>query len=124
MLASNVTLSDLETALHKINEQRFEGNVEFNRLGWKGRRIRFTLRVKDSSGPGHRIGRHSARRMVSACWHVHGHFFEELFKVAPDAVVYSGGNGQTITKDGGNWVDWNAGSILSPVPASCLCECQ
>jgi hypothetical protein len=120
MMAHNVTAAQLHKALIAVNV-RYEGNVTFNNLMPVGRRVRFTLKVKDSHGPGHRIG-HSGKRMVSACWHVHGHFFEEVFKVEPKARIQSAGRGD-ITKDGGNWEDWDIGSRAQPLGFSDACEC-
>jgi hypothetical protein len=120
MIAKNVDRYEMERALEKVNA-RFSGNVYWNRFEHKKNGIQFTLRVKDSKGPGHAIGYHHARRLTFACWHVHGYFFEALFEVNPNVVVYS--RGKKITKDGGNWEDWNAGSEIYPLYMSNKCEC-
>ena len=56
-----------------------------------------------------------------------GHFFEEVFKIAPEAEILSGSQHyirkMAITKDSGNWEDWNAGSMMYPAYMSELCEC-
>jgi len=63
--------------------------------------------------------------MVSACWHVHGTFFEKLLIVKPTARILSTMAGKVleITKDSGNWQDLNIGSDRNPVYASEACEC-
>jgi len=131
MIAKNCTIGNLEQALAVINADKYEGNVAFERLDQSGNRIIFLLRVKDSKGPGHRLGflhpwsNHKQRRLAKACWHVHGHFFDALFEIAPDAIVVSRWHGEKImTKDHGNWQDSNAGSQMFPVMFSELCECE
>jgi hypothetical protein len=63
--------------------------------------------------------------MISACWHVHGDFFDALFKIQPNAVVQvsAGGETRNITIDGGNWQDMNIGSEVYPLMMSTLCGC-
>lgn len=124
MIAKNCSTKDMERALSGVNK-KYKGNVEFNRFEPHGKHIAFTLRVKSSKGPGHRVGFYNSRRLVSACWHVHGHFFEELFKVNPEAVVISRWveNGK-ITRYGGNWQDRNIGSMMRPLMLSEACDCE
>jgi len=120
MKYKNCTSGDLESALHKVNE-KYDGNIRFKTLEANS----FTLTVKSSRGPGARRGV-AGRRIAAACWHVHGDFFDALFEVAPEAVVISGylpKGRHRITIDGGNWQDWQAGSLYHPAYASELCEC-
>lgn len=124
MLARNVTPNDLSAALNAVNRV-FDGNVGFNRCPDRvGRGYRFTLRVADSKGPGHRRT-HTGRRHPSACWHVHGLFFEALFAINPNAIIVSRWveNGR-ITKDNGNWQDHNIGSVYRPLQFSSACDCR
>lgn len=118
-MITNATRQELETALTEVNK-RFNDNVSFERLTPEGRRMRFTLRVKDSKGAGHRLG-FTGRRMSKACWHVHGHFFDALLRVNPD--VYIKPAGLTIDRNGGNWQDRNIGSQMHPLYFSEACEC-
>ena len=127
-MKTNATLEELEKAMALVNK-RYAGNICFNRGPEKqGKNFLFTLKVKDSNGPGHSIGYahfltgHNPRRLTSACWHVHGYFFEALFKVNPKAIVWSRKN--KITSDYGNWEDWNAGSQMYPQYMSEKCECN
>ena len=125
MIAKNCTLLDLDRTLSQVNS-KFDDNIKFKRLEMKGKNILFTLTVKDSRAPGSRTSAsafHSNRRVSAACWHVHGYFFEELFKVNPDAIVISGGK-KSITKDSGNWKDWQIGSQIYPIMYSEACDCN
>lgn len=119
----NCTIEDLNAALKKVNE-KYENNILFNRLDGNGKN--FTLRVNSSSGPG--AGRSVAgRKLTSACWHVHGDFFDALFEINPEAVIISGylpKDRNKINADGGNWQDIERGSLLYPCYASELCECE
>ena len=134
MIAKNVTVKDLKAALVAVNK-KYKGNVTFNRFPEKsGRGFRFTLRVKDSKKPGHRLGFPSyktekQRRMTSACWHVHGDFFDALLDINPEAIIKTGlGNKNQIYSTGGevsgNWEDYNIGSQYKPLFASEACECN
>lgn len=86
----------------------------------KGTRYAVTLKVKDSHGKGAKIG-YSGRHTVNACWHVHGDFFDALLDLNPEIVIKT--LNRTIDKKGGNWHDWNIGSIMYPRFYSEACEC-
>jgi hypothetical protein len=121
-MKTNTTLETLEKALVNVNK-RYKGNVIFKRYPEKkGRQYHFTLKVKNSREPGARIG-FEGHHIRSACWHVHGNFFEEVFKLDPGATIISGGS-LIITKDAGNWQDRNIGSIMKPLYYSDACECE
>lgn len=120
-MKTNATHDELNSAMALLNEQ-YNDNVMFNRFDQQGSRYNFTLRVKDSSGKGARRGFHNNRKMVSACWHTHGHFFECLFKTNPEVWVKSSFTGK-ITKDHGNWQDKQVGSGSNPFYLSEMCEC-
>lgn len=118
--------SELETAL-KIVNARYGGNITWNRVPEPtGKRFRFTLRCVSSKGPGHRrsigIGYEKRRRLVSACWHVHGHFFDALFQVNPNAATKSAG--YWVQGPTNNWIDWNIGSPMYPMMFSEACDCN
>ena len=120
MIAKNCTIDDLQKALVEVN-RRFDGNIDFREIEQQGRAIRFTLRVKDCKAPGH--GRSCrGRRLVTACWHAHGHFFDAVHRINPKAIIVT--MYAKITAQGGNWVDWNAGSIMFPHQASQACDCN
>lgn len=133
MIARNATIENLQQALTAVNS-KYAGNVTFNRIEQKTRNaVQFTLRVVSSHGKGARLSQSvnrngNRKHMTAACWHVHGHFFEELLAVAPRAVITTGydpttGRKLRITADGGNWQDRNIGSQAYPLMYSDACEC-
>lgn len=122
-MRTTASFSTLFQALKKINKE-YDNNITFNRepeYVYYNRDLNFTLRVKESSGPGARRG-YTGRKMINACWHVHGDFFDAVFEIEPDAVIWS--RGQKITKEYGNWEDDNIGSIMNPLSFSEACECE
>ena len=131
MIAKNCTKGDLQAALVAVNsDHRYTGNIRFKTMETKGRRISFTLTVVSSTigtgkakvtAPGVSVSP-NGKRIAAACWHVHGDFFDALFRVCPGAEVSS--LGKVITKDGGNWQDWNKGSMMNPKMASSCCLCK
>jgi hypothetical protein len=138
MIARNITETAMETALAVINRDRFEGNIVFKRFEKKGKGFLFTLTVKETAlgkgkdriaAPGVRHSWHSDRKIAAACWHVHGYFFEELFKVEPDARIFSSfykrdsGDGWIDARHG-NWIDGNIGSMMQPCKMSEACFCK
>src|SRR5689334_2909273 len=133
MIAKNCTIADLYKALELTNE-KFNGNVTFNREPeFIGKNIRFTLRVISSKDAGHRrgfsFGERPAKRLTSACWHVHGKFFDALIlNVNSNAVIVS--RSDKMQKNeyhnyvDGNWEDTNIGSIYNPLYFSEACDCE
>lgn len=125
MKAKNCTTEDLRNALDK-NNAKYGNNIKFKRLDITGKQVTFTLTVVSSKGPG---ARHSTwknakgnyTRIAAACWHVHGDFFDALFKIAPDAEIKTGN--KSITRHCGNWEDWNIGSAYQPMYYSEACFC-
>jgi hypothetical protein len=129
MKFKNVTVEDMNQALKAINE-RFDGNIAFNRFDVGTKTINATLRVISSkSGSKGRklnqswlISKKGFKSGSSACWHVHGYFFESLLKIAPNAEITT--QYGRIDKSGGNWVDHQKGSLMEPIMYSELCECN
>ena len=118
----NVTSADLVKALRVVNE-KYEDNITWNNYEQLSeKRFRITLRVENSHGKGARKGTLSGRALIYACWHVHGDFFDALLSMNPEAIIKSAG--RTITKDGGNWEDWNIGSLCEPLYYSLACDCE
>ena len=133
MRATHCTESDLYAALETINRERYGGNIEIKELRPDGAGIRFRLFARGFDKPGYRRGFarydyrtgalvHEGRRMRNACWHAHGHFFDALLAIAPDARVRAGD--LTITATGGNWTDRNIGSQMYPLYFSEACDCD
>lgn len=104
--ASNLTLI---TALNNVNKEQGY-NIQFDRFEKQGKYYHFTLKTA-SKIPGARTS-HSGRNLPKASWRAHGYLFDEIFKIEPEAVIYSAGN--KITKQQGNWIDINIGSRVSP----------
>lgn len=122
MKITNVTETDLENALSEVNK-RFDNNIIWNRFEQNGRGFNITLKCKSSKEAGHRLG-HSGRRMISACWHAHGTFFDCLW-ANPDSMNAIIRSGPLVMKSpGDNWQDRNIGSIMQPLYFSEACECN
>lgn len=121
MLVRNVEYLDLHAALDAVNE-KYKGNVQFNRIDRKstsrggGYTYAITLRVKSSKGPGARRS-WGGRRLVSACWHVHGMFIDAL----PEHATIITAHG--TVHPGDRWIDKNVGSQYKPAFMSELCDC-
>ena len=116
MIITGATQTQLEDALEEAN-RRFDWNLRWNRFeALSATRFHVTLRVEDSRRPGHRWGR-SGRRLVAACWHAHGRFFDALPK---GAVIRASGR---VIRPGDPWEDRNIGSIIFPMYYSEACEC-
>jgi hypothetical protein len=82
------TDEQLESALRSVNAV-YGDNVEFRdwTRPYANAKVRqFTLRVKDSSGPGARLSAHG-RKTINASWEVHRDFMWALFDVNPNGVI-------------------------------------
>lgn len=111
-MKTNATIQELEQTLKNTNEKHGY-QLSFERLEQSTRnKVTFTLK-SPSKVKGARIS-WSGRNLAKASWHAHGHFFEELFLVNPNAVVVSRGSSK-ITSDSGNWEDIQIGSMMNPV---------
>lgn len=127
MVARNIAQEHLEKALAIVNE-KYQGNISFRHLDREGKGFRFALRVKSTKGRGTRYGQSGLmgygikKRIASACWHVHGDFFDALFGINQDATIKS--RNTLITAYQNNWQDFNIGSIMCPVYASQACVCN
>lgn len=122
-MISNATKEELQQSLELVN-RIYEGNIIFKNISPVGRRLRFTLTVKDSHKKGGRLSQsqfHPGRHICAACWHVHGNFFDALFSIRENIYIYS--QGRKITAMAGNWHDKNIGSMMYPVNFSEACEC-
>jgi hypothetical protein len=125
-MKTNATIEQLNQALIEVNK-RFENNIKFKDIEQQGKKVKFTLTVISSFGPGHRLGfsltsKGNQRKLAAACWHVHGYFFEELFKINPNTIVKT--SNKTVDINQGNWEDWNIGSLYRPLYFSEACECN
>lgn len=113
----NAKHEDIQKALDTANKE-FDNNLEFNNFQrLSDSRHRVTLRVKSSRGKGARLGHDQRRHLISACWHAHGTFFDNL----PEGTrIQTRGN---TTYAGDRWEDFDIGSIVAPYYMSEACEC-
>lgn len=143
MKIKNVSYNELVAAIDAVNAL-FENNIVFKKIEpasrktdkserdrWNAERGTWTvtLTVKDSRKPGGRISP-SGRRVSAACWHVYGEFVDAL----PEHAQYKGRSvvgrdqwGREKFTDewkspGAEWVDWNIGSLYSPLYYSEACD--
>jgi len=127
MKASYTSKEDLVKALEEVNKM-YDGNICFlDESNLDKKPLSFRLWTKSYDGKGFKVNTRSyklgwtknAKRHPAACWHVHGHFFEELFEINPNAVIYS--NGSKITAESGNWIEQHAG-VAIVTHSTCLCH--
>lgn len=124
MIIKNATREQVDKALATV-AALYGDNIIYNRCdpaNQRGDRWIVTLRCKSSKEPGHRLAAYSPwaksqRRLVSACWHVHGEFMDAL--PASASITTS----RTTKFVGDDWEDFNIGSIVYPTYASEACEC-
>lgn len=95
--ASNITLI---ASLNNVNKEHGY-QLSFDRFDKTGRYYNFTLKTP-SKVSGARTSA-SGRNLAKASWYAHGYLFDEIFKIEPEAIIWS--NGKKITKNEGNWVD-------------------
>lgn len=126
MIVANVTLAELESARARVSKQ-YGDNIIWNRapeaLNKRGDRWRLTIRCRSSKGLGHGVSRSALpfggrpRRLPTACWHVHGNFFDAL---PACATILARGHAM---RPQDSWKDYNVGSIVNPIFASESCDC-
>jgi hypothetical protein len=129
-MKTTATMRELVVALSAVNAE-YQGNVTF-KSGPScngGKWTHFTLRVKSSSGPGHRVTVGSpSRKMIAACWHLHYDFMEHLFNINPDAVLVSAVaryEGRADFEDRAVETAYtNIGSMARPVYLGDACACS
>jgi hypothetical protein len=97
------------TAINTVNEY-FGYHIELNRDDQTGKWYNFTLKSK-SGIPGARISV-TGRNLPCASWHAHGYVFEAIFKIEPDAIIWSAGE---KIESGFERKDRNVGSIMYPM---------
>lgn len=136
MIVTGATKQELRKALKEINK-KFEDNIQF--VGDNGyyendgleqlgpTRISFRLETKCYKHNGGYRRTFQGHRHRSACWHVHGEFFDALLDLNSKAVVRTSGAKIYEDQHGygriGNWQDWNIGSELHPLFFSQACDC-
>lgn len=117
-MRTTVKKSQVLAAIDAVNEKYgYKLQIRNNDKQLSTNHYQFTLRSEKSGIPGSCYSA-TGRRQVSASWHAHGYFFDELFKINPEAIVWSKNNKITINQN--NWEDFNVGSFVPPVYASKL----
>ena len=125
MRIKNVTEAQMWSAL-SIANQKYNGNIMFNRFNRNPKCFDFTLRVRSSRGPGAKVTS-SGRHITAACWHAHKSFMSEIFNLAPDAIirschaVYNGKEGFEANFLATGLI--NIGSMMQPLTFCSACEC-
>jgi len=120
MIVRHATRQQLEKALSILN-RKYNNNIIWNNYEQKGKAFVITLRVRDSHGMGSRLG-FTGRHLVSACWHVHGEFYDILFALNHKTTIQT--SRMTMRSKTDNWQDWNIGSYVQPLMYSEACECN
>jgi hypothetical protein len=113
-------------ALENVNSY-YDGNIKFRKLEPKDSKdiamatsFLFTLGVNDCRGMGSMTNVQGNRRSSTACWHVHGDFFDFLNE---EAMIKSGQvKGWIRPGDEWNTVVKN-GPMFSQVHMEDLCDC-
>ena len=115
MRAKNITESQLRQALANVNnEQGYK--LIFNREPEKvGNFLHFTIRSERSKIPGSSIS-WSGRNSPSASWHSHGYLFDAMLAIAPEVIIKTAFS--SVDAQGGNWQDFQVGSMMNPSMAS------
>lgn len=122
MIAKHTNEEQLENALARVN-LRYENNITWKQQPkLEGSHYRFTLKAKESDKKGGRKSPTGRKIGNAACWHVHGDFFDSLFRTNQEAVVVA--QGRDITVSSGNWEDKNIGSMNEPFMYSDACDCE
>jgi len=129
MKTRNITTNQLQSALDKINLELYDGNITMDideRFTSKGLpRHKVKIGVKDSHKVGGSYNPYSERHIAAACWHVFGHFFDELGEVCDDDALvelmdYDYQRRIVHPKDH-DWLDLNVGSAFYPMYQSDKC---
>lgn len=86
MKIKGIVLSELETALSRINGE-YNGNLKLADDRNIPRGVQFVLRCHDSHKYGARLSSSGRRHTPSASWEAHRDFFREVYKINPEAVI-------------------------------------
>lgn len=108
-MKTNVTRETVLKAINNVNNERGY-QLSLNRDDYSGNWYNFTLKTP-SKVAGSMVSA-SGRNMPKASWHAHGYLFDEIIKLEPNAVIITYGT-MEISKDGGNWTDYNSGGVMA-----------
>lgn len=118
----NVSLEILEKALKYVNI-KYDDNVIWNSepslVSKRKQSYHTTLRVKSSSKIGARRSA-TGSKMISACWHVHGDFFDIMFMLGCNLITGGYDKVRRLYSEKDNWDDFK---ITHNMYMSEACEC-
>ena len=126
MIIRKTNSEELNKALKQVNK-KYDNNIVWNHFEQTGETtFTVTLKCISSKKAGHRLGYNfkkngERRNLISACWHVHGDFFDKLLNINESITIKA--RGKTINCNGGNWEDSNIGSMMNPLYYSEACNC-
>ena len=107
-MKTTAKVETVRTAVRNVNETHGY-QLELKRLDVSGKWVNFTLKSK-SGIPGARLSG-SGRNIPCASWHSHGYVMDEIFRLEPEATIYS--LGKRIDRFS-EWEDKNIGSNFRP----------
>lgn len=119
---NRLTIWDILYIINKKYDNNIIFNQEPNLISLKSKGYNFSLKVKNSSESGAsktRLGHKS----ISACWHVHGDFYDALFDSGAKRILTSYYVKNDMKSKEDNWNDYNTGSEWFPSYASGRCDC-
>lgn len=142
MLVKGLHPAAVRSIVAEVSRRYFAGNLTFNRSpeAYRGS-VRFTLRVADCKGPGHRRGmprQGTRKRMIAACYHAYGEVIRGLLdggatwvQSAPITLErYRSKGARPLKWTRGTWIDnardmaeVNIGSQMYPFYFADACDC-
>ena len=133
----NLTLAQITWTVEIVGDE-YGGNLKVNnpveRLTNRGPRVQWTLRTKNTAGPGaagsasHQSsgsGPNGLRRTVSACYHAHYDVFQALFKVGATRIKtkLADYRPETLAELAFQVGRRNSGAPIWPITMPECCEC-
>ena len=115
MKIKGLSIEQLETALSNVNK-KYSYNLRFVKgISKNGNFLNCRIRSEKSNIEGASKSV-NGRNSVSASWHAHCYFFDELYDMNPTTLIYTGG--LKMRSKAANWRDYNVGSKVNPCFAS------
>lgn len=114
-MKTTATRATVQVAIDMVNREKgYQLEIHPECDHQKGKWYNFRLKTR-SKIPGAKVS-WQGRNIAAASWHAHGFVFDEILQLNPDAVIKS--MNSSITATGGNWEDYNVGSMMQSVMAS------
>lgn len=134
MQIKNVTKTDVENAVWRVNARGYDGNIKVHysadtRYSAKGvPTFNGRITVHNSHGTGAAVSYHGdSRAKAAACWHVFRDVFAEILETHPDAVIkamYATYTAETFSDLYPKTGEINVGSMIEPLDAEDACRCE